>query len=164
MYFYELETWSRNLNFDFTLKDSLFGSVKLAKSADTDKYAYNGYGIGFDSPSEFSLPDYTVGKNVIIFEVDMRSSEHIDNKKKDILIFGIGPRQGLYDTRCTAEAQYSINFSRSNRNFCLSQYDNGSNSFLFVNITNIYQFKAKDSEIKKYPFAFRKYFRRFFSQ
>ena len=28
---------------------------------------------------------------------------------------------------------------------------NGSNSFLFVNATKIYQFKAKDSEIKKYP-------------
>ena len=28
---------------------------------------------------------------------------------------------------------------------------NGSNSFLFVNATKIYQFKAKDSEINKYP-------------
>ena len=28
---------------------------------------------------------------------------------------------------------------------------NGSNSFLFVNVTTIHQFKAKDSEIKKYP-------------
>ena len=28
---------------------------------------------------------------------------------------------------------------------------NGSNSFLFVNATKIYQFKAKDSNIKKYP-------------
>ena len=31
-------------------------------------------------------------------------------------------------------------------------YYNGSNSFLFVNATKIYQFKAKDSETKKkYP-------------
>ena len=29
-------------------------------------------------------------------------------------------------------------------------YYNGSNSFLFVNATEIYQFKAKDSEIKAY--------------
>ena len=35
---------------------------------------------------------------------------HIDNKKKDILILGIGPIQGLNDTRLTAEAQFSINF------------------------------------------------------
>ena len=27
----------------------------------------------------------------------------------------------------------------------------GNNSFLFVNATKIYQFKAKDSEIEKHP-------------
>ena len=32
----------------------------------------------------------------------------------------------------------------------LSIHYNGSNSFLFVNATKIYQFKAKDSEIKDY--------------
>ena len=81
----------------------------------------------------------------------MSSSVHIDNKKKDILILGFGPTQELDDTTLTAEAQYSINFSRSNRKFCLSLHYNGSNSFLFVNATKIYQFKVKDSEIKKYP-------------
>ena len=33
----------------------------------------------------------------------------------------------------------------------LNLHYNGSNSFLFVNATKIYQFKSKDSEIKKYP-------------
>ena len=42
----------------------------------------------------------------------MSSSVHIDNKKKDILILGKGPTQGLDDSMLTAEAQYSINFSR----------------------------------------------------
>ena len=41
----------------------------------------------------------------------MSSSVHINNKKKDILILGIGPTQKLDDTTLTAEAQYSINFS-----------------------------------------------------
>ena len=36
-------------------------------------------------------------------------------------------------------------------NFVLSCHYDRSNSFLFVNATKIYQFKAKDSEIKKYP-------------
>ena len=36
--------------------------------------------------SEFSLPDGSVGKNVIIVGVDISSSVHIDNQKKDILI------------------------------------------------------------------------------
>ena len=73
--------------------------------------------------------------------------------KKDILILDKSPTQGLNDTMLTAEAQYSINFSRSNREFCLSVHYKykGSNRFLFVNTTKIYQFRAKDSEIKRYP-------------
>ena len=41
----------------------------------------------------------------------MSSTVHIDNKKKDILILGLGPAQGIGDTK-VAEALYSINFSR----------------------------------------------------
>ena len=92
-----------------------------------------------------------MSKNVIIFGVDMSSSAHIDNQKKYFLILGKGPTQGLYGTKLTAEAQYSINFSRSNRKFCLSLHYNESNSFLFVSATKIYQLKANDSEIKKIP-------------
>ena len=136
---YELDTWSRDLNSDFTLKDCLFGGVKLAKNTDPDKYVYSGYGIGFALRSKFSLRNSSVGKNVIIFGVDMSSYVHIDNKKKVILIFDIGPIQGLDDTTLTAETRYSINFSRSYRKFCLSLHYNGSNSFLFVNTTRIYK-------------------------
>ena len=123
---YELDTWSRDLNSDFTVKDCLFGGVKLVKNADPDKYVYTGYGIRFDSRSEFSLPDGSMGKNVIIFGVYMSSSVHIDNKKKDTLILGFGPAQGLDDTTLTAEDQYFIKFSRSNRKFCLSLHYNWS--------------------------------------
>ena len=35
----------------------------------------------------------------------------------------------------------------------LSIHYNGSNSFLFVNAVKMYQFKAKDSEMKPYPFC-----------
>ena len=56
--------------------------------------------------SEFSLPDGSVGKNVIVFGADMSSSVHIDNKKKDILILGKSPTKGLDDTTLIAEAQY----------------------------------------------------------
>ena len=85
-------------------------------------------------------------------------------RKKDILFLGKGTTQELDDTTLTGEAQYSINFSRSNRKFCLSLYYNGSNNFLLVNATKIYQFKEKDSEIKKISPVFQKYFRIFFSQ
>ena len=73
---------------------------------------------------------------------------HTDNKNKDIFVLGNGATRGLDNTKLTAEAEYSINFSRSERKFCWSLHYNGSNSFLFVNATEIYQFKAKNSEIK----------------
>ena len=47
----------------------------------------------------------------------------------------------------TAEKIYSINFTLTKKKFCLSFYYNGANSYLFVNGTEIYRFKAKDSEI-----------------
>ena len=93
----------------------------------------------------------SVGENVISFGVDLCSSVHIDNKRNDILIVGIGPTQGLDDTKLTVEAQYSINFSRSNKTFCLTLHYSRNNSFLFVNAPKIYQFKIKDSEIKNIP-------------
>ena len=50
---YELDTWSRDLNSDFTLQHCLFGGVKLAKNADPNKCVYSGYGNGFDLCSIF---------------------------------------------------------------------------------------------------------------
>ena len=40
----------------------------------------------------------------------MSFATHIDNKKKDISVLGIGPTQGLKHT-LTAEKMYSINFT-----------------------------------------------------
>ena len=81
----------------------------------------------------------------------MSSSLFTDNRNKHILTLSEGPMQGIDDTTLTAEAKYSINITQSNKNFCLSLHYKGSNSFLFVNATKIHFFKAKDSEIKKYP-------------
>ena len=129
----------------------MFGAVKLTKNAETDKYKYSGCGIEFNSQSAFSLPDGSIRKNVIISGADMSSSVFTDNRKKDILTLAEGPIQRIDYAALTAEAKYSINFAESNRKFRLSLYYNGSKSFLFVNATKISQFKAKDSEMKKYP-------------
>ena len=80
----------------------------------------------------------------------MSSSAHIDKKKKDILVLQKGPPQGL-EHILTAEKMYSINFTVTNKRFCLSLHYNGANSYLFVNGTEIYKFKAKDSEIVASP-------------
>ena len=54
------------LNADFTLKDCLFGAVKLTKNADPDKYSYSRYGIGFDSRSLFHI-QVLVGAKLLLF-------------------------------------------------------------------------------------------------
>ena len=77
----------------------------------------------------------------------MNSSIHIDNKKKDMLISGFGPTQGLGEDSLTAEKMYSINFAITKRKFCLSLHYNETNSYLFVNGTEIYKTEAKDSKI-----------------
>ena len=46
---------------------------------------------------------------------------------------------------------YSISFTVTNVQFCLSLHYNEANSYLFMNGTEIYKFKAKDSEIVATP-------------
>ena len=64
----------------------------MIKHVDIDRYKYSGYGIGFDR-NRFSSVGNGVGRNVIIFGVDMSSSTKIGNRKKYILI--LGRTQGL---------------------------------------------------------------------
>ena len=80
----------------------------------------------------------------------MSSSVHIDNKNKDILVLGGTPTQELHDTTLTAEAKCPNDFTQTKKKIIFSLHHNGSNSFLFVSATKIYQFKTKDSEIKDY--------------
>ena len=135
---------------DFRLSSCLFGSVKLTMNADLDKYKYSGYIIWFDSRWEISFTDGNMGGNVIIFRADMRSSVHIDNKNKDILILSKEPTQGVDDIALTARAYYPISFTQLRKRFVLSLHYNGSSWLLFVYATKIYQFKVKDSEINDY--------------
>ena len=71
-------------------KNCLFDAVKLTKRVDVNLYKCSRYGITFNRKRS-----YSIGRNVIIFRVDMSSFSHIDNKLKDILILGKGPSQGL---------------------------------------------------------------------
>ena len=80
----------------------------------------------------------------------MSFSAYIDNKKRCILIVANGPTQGLENT-LTAEKMYSIDFAVTKKKFCLSLHYNETNSYLFLNGTEIYKFKAKNSEIVASP-------------
>ena len=138
---YELSASSSH-NDHPTLRNCLSGAVTLTKNADIDKYGYSGYRTGFDRKSSFSFPSGGFGQNVIIFGVDMSSSAYVDNKEKDILILGKGPTQELEHT-LTVEKMYSINFTVTKKKFYLSFHYNGVYSYLFVNGTEFYKFKAK---------------------
>ena len=135
---------------DPKIKNCLFGAETLTKNADIEKYKYSGYGTGLDRRSSFSFQSGRYGQNVLSFGADMSTSTHIDNKKKDILVLGRGPTQGLEIT-LTAEKMYSINFTVTKMKFCLNLHYNGGNSYLFVNGTEIIKFKAKDSAILASP-------------
>ena len=115
---YELGA-SSSSNSDPTLKNCLFGAVTLTKNADIEKYGYSGFGIGFDRRSSFSFPGGGFGENILIFGADMSSSAHIDNRKKDILVLAKRPTQ-LLEMTLTAEKMYSINFTLTEKKFCLS--------------------------------------------
>ena len=90
---YEITNFRYNNN--PILTNALFGAAKLTKNADIKKYKYSGYGIGFESQIFCQYPSGRIGRDVIIFEVDMSSSTNTANKEKDILILGKGPTQRL---------------------------------------------------------------------
>ena len=79
--------------------------LELPNNADPDKYGYNGYDNEFDVCSQSSLSKGECGKNVVIFGVDNSSSTHVDDRKKDIIIFGEGSTDELDDTAITTEAK-----------------------------------------------------------
>ena len=94
----------------------LFGSVKLTKNANLDKYKYSGHSIGFDYHSGFLFTHGSFGKNATIFWADMSSywAYWYNNRLNDIPL--------------TAEAKCPINFIQSGKRF---------DTLLFVKTTKI---------------------------
>ena len=142
---YEINA-NHNISSYLTLKNCLFGAVKLIKNIDINEHKYSGYGIGFDGKGTNSVGN-GCGRVFITFGVEMSSTMHVDNKKKDIAILREGPSKGLDGTKLTAEKKHSINFAENNKKFCLPLHYNGANSYLFVDDTEIIKFTAKDFEI-----------------
>ena len=60
-------TSTTNYNPEFTLENCLFGSVKITKNTDANKYKYSGYRIGFDGKGFFTHPAGSFGNNATIF-------------------------------------------------------------------------------------------------
>ena len=92
----------------------------------------------------------TLTKNADIDKCGYSCYEIGFDKEKDILVLEKGPIHRLEHT-LTGKKMYSINFTVTRKKFCLSLHYNGTNSYLFVNGTEIYKFKAKDSGIVASP-------------
>ena len=121
----------------------------MIKKADTDKYEYQGHGIGFDLAGTFTHPDGGTGKNVILRGlgwgegVDMTNSKYANNKTKDVLVLGRDLIQKIDDKTIYAEKMYSLNFTIANKPFCLNLHYEGHDSYLFVNGKEVIKFKTK---------------------
>ena len=91
---YELNTWPSSPTNNITLRNCLFGTVKLTRNAGKNKFTYNGRGIAFDGKGFWSFDKDNV-RNVIIFGVDNSSLPHIDNPKNNFLVLDEGPTEGI---------------------------------------------------------------------
>ena len=96
------------------------------------------------------MPTSVWAKSNTIFGVDNSSLAHTDDRKKDILVLGERPADGLDDTTIAANAKYSFNITKSKKIFLSLRY-NAANNFLYANGVKIHQFKAQDSDLKPYP-------------
>ena len=102
---------------DLTVKNGLFGGIKITKDVNTSHYKSSGYGICFDAKGKFSIGNITKGKNVIIFGADMSSSIYANNKLNNIYILGKSETQGINGTTLCAEKIYKQNFTAPEKFF-----------------------------------------------
>ena len=148
------KTSPKTINSNFVFINRLFGAIKITNTtnSDPDKWQYSGYGIEFDSTGSFANPnDEKDVKNVVLFGADMSNSRQATNKTQSVLIFGHVLTQKINNTTIYAERMYSPNFTVDNKIFCLSLHYNGDNSYLLVNGKEVTKFKAKNSDLIKYP-------------
>ena len=91
-----------------------------------------------------------MGRNAIIFGVDMSSSIHATNIADHIYVMGEGLVQGIHDTTLYAEKNYWRNFTEPGKKYIISLHYNGDDSYLFVNGRQELKFKAKtDQSVKE---------------
>ena len=139
LYFvYELNTWSKDLNMDFTLGDCQFGALKLTQNVNPNKFndLMHVHNFHCRLVNGVQMLLYLVWK---IVHQDIPVTE-----KKDILVLGEGPIDGLDDITITIEAKYSVLIIKLRKKIYFYK------AMRCMNDVKIYQFQAKDSEIKPY--------------
>ena len=85
-----------NPSHNFTLKNSLFDTVKSTRSRIKNRFIYNCQLITFDGTDPWSHGNY-FAQNVINFGVDKSSSFHTDNQKMNFLELDEGSTDDIND-------------------------------------------------------------------
>ena len=114
--FYELNAWPRNPTNNFTSKNCLFGTVKLARNAGKSKCTYNGWGIAFNGKGFWSF-DNDKARNVVIFCVNNSGSSHIDYPKNNFLVLGKWPTEGINGSVGTPEKKLVLTLVKQLQSF-----------------------------------------------
>ena len=91
----KLGTIKSTRNTDFSIQNALLGAIKITKDSNPSHNKYGGYGICFDSKSDFSFGNIVNGKNVIIFGADMSFGSHERNRANNIYVLGKDFIQGV---------------------------------------------------------------------
>ena len=65
--FYKLDTWSQNLDVDFTAKDCFFGAFRITEIVYLDKYSYSEYGNRSDSFESLFLLSSLIWVKMLLF-------------------------------------------------------------------------------------------------
>ena len=74
--------------------------------------------------------------------------EKITNNPKDnFSILGEGPTYGINGSFGSPDKTFSINFTKTNTNICLSLHYNVDNSYLFVNGKEIFKFRDDNKNV-----------------
>ena len=151
---YELDPIDLSRNNEFTIQNTLFGTIEITKNANISKYKYKGYGISFDESESFThvrkegnFNHTTLARNVIIFGVDMGFSKHANNKANNIYVMGKDYITKINDTTIYTEKMFYRNFTDPGKKFILSLRYNGDNRYLFVNGREELKFKTKTDQI-----------------
>ena len=106
----------KRFNYTVHTRQSFVWVCEFTKNANPETYGYSGYGIGFDSCSQFGK----FAKNVVTFGVGNNLSVHTNSSKKNKLVLGEEPTDGLNDTIITTEVKYYINITTFRKKTCLS--------------------------------------------
>ena len=79
----------------------------LNKNADPDEYEYSGQDIGFYAHPQFQYR-VVIRVKMLLFGIENSLSVYLDNRKKDILILGEVPIDGLDDIAITTQCILTI--------------------------------------------------------